>query len=168
MKQSNPFIKKRRISEESSIQITSMADIFIIILVFLLKSYSTSTISVQPTTGLQLPVADAPEDQSQAVQVEISEKAVQIDNQPAIGLTNFRFAPKDVEANGSATALDSLLKAKKTKQLAIAAANTDVKANEQILVVADQKVPYHTLKTVLASAAVSGYTDFKLVVVKKD
>jgi biopolymer transport protein ExbD len=41
-----------------------------------------------------------------------------------------------------------------------------VKVDPKILVIADQRAPYQTIKSVLASAAVHGYTDFKLAVVK--
>ena len=35
-----------------------------------------------------------------------------------------------------------------------------------IIVIADQRAPYSTVKSVLASAALNGYTDFKLAVVR--
>jgi hypothetical protein len=52
--------------------------------------------------------------------------------------------------------------------LLIAKANTDVKVDSKVVVIADQRVPYITIKSVLASAAVQGYTDFKLAVVRGD
>ena len=48
----------------------------------------------------------------------------------------------------------------------IAKNNSDVKLDPRIIIVADQKVPFVTIRTVLASAAVNGYTDFKLAVVQ--
>ena len=54
----SPF-KSRPQSEEMSLQITSMADIFVIILVFLLKSYATSSVNVNPMAGMSLPEAHA-------------------------------------------------------------------------------------------------------------
>lgn len=61
MQKKNPFLKKKKSSEEMTIQITSMADIFTIILVFLLKSYSTSAVNITPSNGLKLPTAQAAE-----------------------------------------------------------------------------------------------------------
>ena len=52
-------IKPRRPEINDSLQITSMMDAFTIILVFLLKSYSTEAIAVQPSEQLQLPFAAA-------------------------------------------------------------------------------------------------------------
>jgi biopolymer transport protein ExbD len=50
----------------------------------------------------------------------------------------------------------------------IAQSNSDVKADKKILIVADQRTPYATLKTVFASAAQNGYSDLKLVVAKRE
>jgi hypothetical protein len=83
-----------------TIQITSMADIFTIILVFLLKSYATSSIQIQPSPGLKLPIADSADAQLEAIHVEVSERSVQIDHQPVAVLANFRFENSDLLNNG--------------------------------------------------------------------
>jgi biopolymer transport protein ExbD len=168
MQKKNPFLKKRKSSEEMTIQITSMADIFTIILVFLLKSYSTSATNITPSNGLKLPTANSAEVQVESIRLEISENAVQVENQPINELHHFRFESKDIQTNGSSAALNKSLQAQKKKQLLIANMNSDVKADQKILIVADQRTPYSTLKSVLASAAISGYTDFKLVVARPE
>jgi biopolymer transport protein ExbD len=168
MRKNNPLLKKKKSAEEMTIQITSMADIFTIILVFLLKSYSTSAVNITPSNGLKLPTAQSSEVQVEAIRVEISEKAVQVENKPINDLNNFRFDSKDIQANGSSIALNTSLQAQKKKQLLISSSNSDVKADQKILIIADQRTPYITLKSVLASAASSGYTDFKLVVARPE
>jgi biopolymer transport protein ExbD len=164
----NPFIRKRRPTEEMTIQITSMADIFTIILVFLLKSYSTSSIQISPSPGLQLPLAQAGEAQVEALKIEISENTVQVENQPISTLKRFRFPAQDLQANGSSISLGASLALQKKRQLLIAQSNSDVKADAKVLVLADQRTPYQTIKSVLASAATYGFTDVKLVVAKKE
>ena len=49
--------KARRPSEPAGLNITSMMDMMTIILVFLLKSYSTQDISIAPSEDLELPVS---------------------------------------------------------------------------------------------------------------
>ena len=83
-------------------------------------------------------------------------------------LKNFRFEAGDLQQNGVSNALSKTLDRERQRQLMIAKANSDVKVDPKILVVSDQRVPYQTVKTVLASAALHGYTDFKLAVVKGD
>jgi biopolymer transport protein ExbD len=160
-------VKKPR-NTDMVLQITSMADCFVIILVFLLKSLATGANSVTPSAGLRLPQALAGEMNEQAVTVEISQSGVQVDNKPVSALTAFRFNPADLAENGVSKALDSALDAQKKRQELIAQSNPDVKPDSKILVVADERTPYVTLKSVLAAAAIHGFSDFKLVVAKKD
>ena len=160
------LFKRRHESDEMSLQITSMADIFTILLVFLLKSYATGAVQVTPSSGLMLPEAQAADMEIQALKVEVSETAVQVEGQAVTALSRFRFDGADLQANGTSKTLSEALEKERQRGLMIAKANADVKVDPKILVIADQRVPYQTLKSVLASAALNGYTDFKLAVVK--
>jgi biopolymer transport protein ExbD len=163
-----PFGGNRHQSEEMALQITSMADIFVIILVFLLKSYATGAVNVTPMAGMTLPLAQAGDQSVEALRVEVSKDAVQLDGQPVVALKGFSFEASDLGANGVSATLGKALEQYRNRQLLIAKANTSVKVDARILVLSDQKTPYSTLKTVLASAALHGYTDFKLAVVRGD
>ena len=162
------LFKKRQQSEDMSLQITSLADIFVIILVFLLKSFSTSSVSLSPTKGMLLPEAQASEVAVEALKVEVSENSIQVEGQTVAELSKFHFSSSDLQANGSSKTLSHALERERQRQLLIAKENTDVKVDAKIMIVADQNVPYSTIKSVLASAAINGYTDFKLAVVKGD
>ena len=160
------MFKKRHQSDEMALQITSLADIFVIILVFLLKSYATSATNLSPSQGLLLPEAQASEAAVEALKVEISESAVQVEGQPVVTLKSFRFEGSDIQANGASSILGKALERERQRQLLIAKTNSDVKIDPKILIISDQRTPYSTVKSVLASAALHGYTDFKLAVVK--
>jgi biopolymer transport protein ExbD len=164
----NLFKKKRVHSEEMTLQITSMADIFTILLVFLLKSFSTGAMNVTPSNGVMLPEARAQEANFEALKVEISSAGVQIEGESAVPLNAFHFDPSDLQKNGSSRALQDVMAKHRARQLAIAKGNSDVKVDPRIIVISDQRAPYESIKTVLASAALNGYTDFKLAVVKGD
>ena len=164
----NPFRKHAQPSDEMSLQITSMADIFVIILVFLLKSYSSGAVALSPPAGMQLPQATSGEAPVEALLVEITQNGVQVDGKPVVALQNFQFPAGELLANGTSQSLLKSLEAQRKRQLVIAKSNSDVKVDARILVSCDQRAPYATVKTVLASAAVHGYTDFKLAVVRGD
>jgi biopolymer transport protein ExbD len=163
-----PFGGNRHQSEEMQLQITSMADIFVIILVFLLKSYATGAVNVTPMAGMTLPLAQAGDQSVEALRVEVSKDAVQLDGLPVVSLKGFSFEAADLQSNGVSAQLGKALEQYRNRQLQIAKVNTSVKVDARILVLSDQKTPYSTLKTVLASAALHGYTDFKLAVVRGD
>lgn len=153
-------------SDEMALQITSMADIFTIILVFLLKSYSS--VSISPSTNVTMPVAVAEAPQIEALKIEVSNNAVLVESKPIEELNQFQFPAEDLLQNHSSKTLSHSLEIERKRQQLIAEANPNVKPDSKILIIADQKTPYSTLKTVLASAALNGYTDYKLVVVTKD
>ena len=142
-----------------------MADIFTIILVFLLKSFAVGSMNVTPAQGLLLPEAQAAQANFEALKVEISETAVLIEGKPVAMLEGFRFKAAELSKNGTAPALSKTFKRERERQVLIAKSNSDVKVDPKVVIIADQRAPYSTVKSVLASAAVYGYTDFKLAVV---
>src|SRR3954463_14955762 len=99
------LFKKRHESEDMSLQITSLADIFVILLVFLLKSYATSAVNLTPSKGLVMPEAHAAEAAIDALKVEISESAVQVEGNAVTSLTGFKFGAGDLKPNGTSTTL---------------------------------------------------------------
>ncbi len=163
------FLRKRHLDTEMNLQITSMADIFIIILVFMLKSYAGGSIDITPSKGLTLPVATSTAASADALKVEISESAILVEANPVTAIQNFNFpAASDLGANGTSKTLAAALDKERQRQLLIAKNNSEVKVDPRIIVVADERTPYSTIKAVLATAAVSGYTDFKLAVVNRE
>lgn len=90
-----PF-KKRTLSGDMALQITSMADIFTIILVFLLKSYATSAVNIAPTAGMKIPEGQSLQPATEALKVEISEKSIQVENKPITQLKDFRFVADEI------------------------------------------------------------------------
>jgi len=149
-----------------ALQITSMADIFMILLVFLLKGYSTSVVNINPTQGLMLPEAHAAEQSVEALKVEIAIDSVLVEGMPITMLKNYKFDPTDRIANGTLKSLAPKFELERKRQFMIAKQNSDVKVDPRIMIIADHRVPYSTIKAVLASAAIHGYTDFKLATVR--
>lgn len=161
------FKKRRPQNEDMSLQITAMADIFTVLLVFLLKTYATSAIEINPTAGMLLPKAFAAEAPVEALKLEVSEKSINIEGKTVAALEKYTFPASDLQANGASDTLSKALDHERQKGILIAKVNQDVKVDGRIVIIADQRVPYVTLKSVLASAALNGYTDFKLAVVNK-
>jgi biopolymer transport protein ExbD len=161
--------KKRRLQhDEMALQITSMADIFTILLVFLLKSFATSSVAINPDKGMMIPEAATAGSAEEALKVMVSETSVSVEGNPVTTLTAYKFPAGDLQTNGTSKTVSAGLEKERKRQIIIAQANPSVKVDARIIVVADQRAPYSTIKSVLASAAVNGYTDFKLAVVKGD
>jgi len=159
-------------NEDMSLQITSMADIFTIILVFLLKSYSTGVSNVSPSQGVLLPEAKAQPQMKDALKVEILKDSVLVDQKPAVGLKNFAFtdaAPKATSATGETGATGGDVSAEISKALMAQRKNmTGNEIDSHLLLLADQRTPYATLRRVMNSAASAGFVDLQLAVVQAD
>jgi biopolymer transport protein ExbD len=159
--------------EEVALQITSMADIFTILLVFLLKSYSVSAMNVSVGKDLHLPTARGGNEQVEALKVEISESSVSVEGQVVVQLKNYEPSLSELNRDGSLKAVEQVLESEKQKQRSVASAMGTQKEerdepNRKLLIIADKKVPYKLMKRVLSSASNQDFTDFKLVVVSED
>src|SRR3989338_8710764 len=93
------------LSEDMVLQITSMADVFMILLVFLLKTYSTGVSGITPPQGMRLPTSVKPEKIVEALKVEISESWVRLDGIPVITMDKYKFKAEDMDANGATKSL---------------------------------------------------------------
>ena len=151
------FIKSKGPSDQMSIQITSMADIFMILLVFLLKSYGSGLIEITASKNLTMPQAVAEGGSSDALKVEVSESGVLMEGRPVAVMKNFEFDHKS---------LSGAFAGERKRQIALAKSDPSVKLDSRVVMIADRGIPYSTIKSVLASAASNGYTDFKLAVVQ--
>lgn len=151
------FLKKQQQSGEMALQITSMADIFMILLVFLLKSFSTSINNLAPTMRMELPVAaKSSEEVKDLVKMEVSSSGIMIDQKPVVTLVNFEFPPGEVSEAGRNEKIYSVLFEERKRQ---PIPNMDSK----LLLMADENTPYATLKTLIGSAAAAGFVDLQLV-----
>ena len=163
----NKFKAKRRSSGEMSLNITAMADVFTVLLVFLLVGLSSGAVTIVPSAGITLPFASTEPVQIEALKLEISKSTVQVESKPVATLENYRYAAGDLAPDGTLKSLIDAIKIERQRQLALAAANPDIKLDSRVVLIADEKTPYSTIKAVLASAAVQGFTDFKLAVINK-
>ena len=150
------------------LQVTSMVDMFTIILVFLLKSFSTGAAAVTPTAGMVLPNANVQNPAVEALKLHVAQDSVLVEGNLILKLEGFRMPAGEKLANGTSKTLAAAIEKERKRQMLIAQSNPDVKVDDKVVVIADQHTPYETLKAVLASAAVHGYTDFKLAVIQNE
>ncbi|OFZ73848.1 MAG: hypothetical protein A3K03_01150 [Bdellovibrionales bacterium RIFOXYD1_FULL_44_7] len=151
------FVKAKPPSDQMMIQITSLADIFMILLVFLLKSYGSGLIELTTSKGLNIPQAAVETGSADALKLEVSEQAILLEGKPVAEMKDFQFDSKS---------LSGALAGERKRQIILAKSDPNIKLDPRVIMIADRKIPYSTIKSVLASAASNGYTDFKLAVVQ--
>lgn len=152
------------------IQITSMVDMFVILLVFLLKSYSTSPVNISPSDKLALPASTSVKDPTDVLKLVVSKAGIFVEDQKIIDLTAGALDMKDVDASDTQfirklyEALDEQAK----KSRGIASVNEEVEFDGKVIMQADRTLPYELLKKVMYTSMMAGYSDVKIAVVTKE
>lgn len=145
------MIATRRLPAGEAVRppLTSLVDMMVILLVFLLKSFSVEGQLVTPAADLQLPSSTCDVAAEVALGVEVSTTGINLDGVPVAML------PDVAVADGSLVIpeLESALR----EALAPGAIG---RANVQC----DHRVDFAVLKRVLASCSAAGYDDLSLLV----
>lgn len=163
--------KPKGLDEPGGLTVTSLMDILTIILVFLLKSYSASSVNVTQSKVLELPVSTAHLLPEEAVPVAITETNILV-NQKSVAEVNNGDVDASVKRDGAKsyfiTPLFDALSKEADKQKRIAKANPTQQFKGLALIIADQRTPYHLLNEVLYTAGQAQFGSFKFVVVAKN
>lgn len=149
------------------LQITSMADIFMILLVFLLKSFSTGVATLTPPAGIELPVAGSSTELTDALKVEVTGKAISVEGKLVTELKGFAPPVSELESDGTIRKLNLVLRQER-ENLQRMPASEGSKPTQRLIVVADQDMPYDLLQRVLSSGANAGFGEFRLLTVEAE
>lgn len=169
-----------------------MTDMFTILLVFLLQTYSTADIQVLPEPGQALPLSNVEANPIMAVQVSVTKDELKIEDKVIAKLSQMDFTRTDIDPNDTNfikplfEALEKVAKdekAKDEKYQADKAAGTlpvvkDSHGNTvpapgpnvgilegRILVKADQNLSYGVLRKVMYTASMAGFPKMKMATV---
>lgn len=156
----------KRVPSTFKIQITSMVDMFVILLVFLLKSYSTSPTQISPDKSLSLPVSTSTKTPVDALKMVISKVGIFVDDKKVIDLNQGAVDVKDVDASDTnfIRALYTELDKQAEKSKSIASKNETVEFDGKVIVQADRDLPYELLRKIMYTSMMAGYSDVKIAV----
>ena len=166
MKKTGRLFQKNKAapSASMSLQITSMADIFTILLVFLLKGLASDVIQIQPANATTLPNSiNSKTILETALQVEITKTEILVEKERVMTWKN---PSGKFEDQLGLTELSERLGKEKEKQKLISENNDSVKNDERVILLADESVPYVVIKAVLRTMASRGYSEVKFAVVR--
>lgn len=152
------------------IQITSMVDMFVILLVFLLKSYSTSPVNIAPSDKLTLPASTSAKDPVDVLKLVVSKVGIFVEDQKVVELQAGALDVKDVDASDTQfiRALYEALDGQASRARNIASQNSEIEFDGKVIMQADRSLPYELLRKVMYTSMLAGYSDVKIAVVTKD
>src|ERR1700683_1108679 len=150
-----------------ALQITSMIDMFTIILVFLLKSYASSSVDIAVNQNMVLPSSTASMAPGEALKLAVSKTGIYVDDKEVAKIENGLILKDYLDSKDEKfiRPLYDALKAQADKSKAIAKQNTDMNFEGKVIFQADQGLDYKLLRKVMYTSSFAGYTDFKFAVV---
>lgn len=160
----------KRLPSTFKIQITSMVDMFVILLVFLLKSYSTSPVNITPSDKLTLPASTSVKAPEDVLKLIVSKEGIFVEDEKVVELEAGVLDVKDVEANDTQfiRALYAALDEQAKKSQSIAAVNEEMEFDGKVIMQADRSLPYDLLRKVMYTSMMAGYSDLKIAVFSKE
>jgi biopolymer transport protein ExbD len=165
---------KRRVPEPEDIgylNITPMMDMMTIILVFFLKSFSVSVENVSLSDDLMLPASNSPTKPHQAVQVTITKKAIVVEGDPVAAIKRGTVDSSIKRDGASGYLINPLLtvlqkhatRLKKIEKMT----GGKMRFKGEMVLVADQTLPYRLISEVLYTAGQAEYGKYRLLVLKQ-
>lgn len=177
---------RKKIHKDFELQLTSMMDILVIILVFLLKSYSTSTNSFTSVPGIQLPISRTEESPPDSLHLIVTPEAITFENQRVIefvqtadalngGQPSYAFKAEDTDEGGMRIPrlFDALNSAReKAEVLRAKSPARDANGNPLpfdgiIAIQADKRVKYDTLRKIMYTAGSAQFRIFRLLAMRQ-
>ena len=165
---------RRRVPEPEDISylnIMLMLDMMTIILVFFLKSFSVSVENISLGDDLMLPTSDSDVKPHQAVQVTITKKAIVVEGDPVAAVKRGAVDASVKRDGASGYLINPLLtvlqkhgtRLKKIEKLT----GGKMKFKGELVLVADQGLPYRLISEVLYTAGQAEFGKYRLLVLKK-
>lgn len=178
---------RRKIKKIFDLQLTSMMDIFVIILVFMLKTYSISTNSFSSVPGIKLPYSVSQDIPPDSLHLIITPEAMTFENKrildfvqtaDAVGGKDATYAFKQTDLDEGTRRIlplfDALVKARDNSELLRAKSKArDAQGNplpfDGVLAIqADKRMNYDVLRRVMYTAGTAGYKIFRFLAMKRE
>lgn len=159
-------MRKRRVHSSAvktgfTLNVTSMCDMFTILLAFLLQTYASSSVLVPPAEGVVLPKSNSEANPVSAINLIVSKEGVIIDGQTVAHVQDRNIASVDIDRDDPSFIKPLFVELEKRAK----EAEANKKSYGQILMQADQELPYETLRKVMYTASMAGFPQLKLATI---
>jgi biopolymer transport protein ExbD len=137
-------------------QLTSLVDIMVILLFFLIQSFSVEGNLVTPSTDLELPVSTSKKPPKVYSSINITRTNVIVEDM--VVTTNDKIAASE----------DFLVKDLFTVMKSLKSKTKDTTSAGKLMIQADKEVPFAIVKKVMFTCSKAGFEDFKVLVVQNE
>lgn len=170
--------KRARVGGEGfDLQLTSMMDVLVIIVVFLLKTYSASSNAFKTLPGMEIPLSASEQTPPDSLQIIVTREGITFENQALVKFSSPSQIPTtELDDRGLRIIplFNALAEARhKTEILKARSANTQSPSSDRpfmgaVAITADAKVEYDVLRKIMYTASSSGYQVFRFLALRKN
>lgn len=166
-KRSIRFRNIRRKKEVVDIDITSLLDILVILLVFLLRSYDSTGIILNIPKDIVIPVSKSSSINQNGVVVQVSPKIIWVDDKEVINTETSSniYSPDKKTILPLFNAL--VLKKNEIQRVAKATPNAQ-KFSGVVNLIVDKSIKYSYVKKLMNTCAKAGFQQYKFVVMSQE
>tara|TARA_B100000925_G_scaffold289841_1_gene273664 strand:- start:4340 stop:4852 length:513 start_codon:yes stop_codon:yes gene_type:complete len=156
---------RRKKPEALDVDITSLLDILVILLVFLLKSYNSSGVIFNVPKGIKLPFSVTKQLNTPGVIVQVSESKIWVDDQVILDVTKPGNRIIYDQGGSRIISLYNELRKKRALYKQVEKTAKGAKRFSGIVnLVVDKGLKYSYVKKILATCADAGFQKYKFVV----
>jgi biopolymer transport protein ExbD len=164
-----------------------MMDILVIILVFLLKSYSASQHNFTTVPGMQLPLSGSPDQPPDSLYVIVTPEGITYENQRILDFSqdanqvgasdiSYAFRKNDLDEGGRRIIplFDALTKAREKAEVLRAKSKARDEQGQPLpfhgilAIQADKKIRFETIRRIMYTAASAGFKTFRFLATRKE
>lgn len=147
------------------LMLTSMMDMFTIILIFLLFSFSSNPETIKLDRDLELPHSSAELGYQKTIKIVLSKKELKLDEEVMAQVRNRHIVGLDAD-DLTSSALYQRLKTKRSMQADDTKSDSGRQA-PHILFLCDQSYSFKTINNVIKTAGMAGYPNFQFAVLEE-
>ena len=173
--------KKKTRRNVENIDITSLLDILVILLVFLLKSYNSSGVVLNVPKGITLPDSKSETANNPGVMIQVAKEKIYVDDTLILDVEEDIKAKKKIFGESGRMVVplyDALVKKKEeiktlSKQVNLAAGDAVNEENKKKFtgianLIVDKTIKYSYVKKVMYTCAAAGFKEYKFIVLGED
>ncbi len=147
------------------LHITAMMDMFTIILIFLLFSFSDNPETFQMDKDMNLPESTAKMDYKDSIKLVLSQTSLKLDGEVIAEIQDGKVIGLN-PAELKKSSLYERLKAYRDQVVALNP-NEDSESEKHILFLCDKRISFKTINNIVKTAGMAGYPNFQFAVLKK-
>ena len=160
--------KKRAKKGIMEIDITSLLDILVILLIFLIKSYNSSGVTLNVPKGIELPSSGSESINTPGVLIQVSKDTIWVDSKTVLDTETLPKVIYDQGGRRIVPLYNELVKKKEEIKNLGKQAEQIKKFSGTANLVIDKSLKYSYVKKVMYTAAEAGFKEYKFVVLGQE